>query len=169
MGRGYRHRELHRWLPVWKIEVGFMRFAAAVLSLLVLVACRTPVSDTGGLDANQVRGDTLVLAPGQEVRVGAAFRVAFLEVSSDSRCPTDVVCIWAGNATVEIGLAVGMGPTYPFTLNTLLDPRSVDFSGYRVTLVDLTPYPVSTRRIPPDEYRAHLWVTLLNADTAANR
>jgi hypothetical protein len=138
-----------------------MRLTAIAFSLAALAACRAAVDAAGTPDVSQVTNDTLVLAPGQEVRVGEIFRVAFLEVSSDSRCPSDVLCVWAGNATVEIGLAVGMGPTRPFTLNTLLDPTSVDFSGYRVTLVDLTPYPVSTRRIPPDEYRAHLLVNAI--------
>jgi hypothetical protein len=136
-----------------------MRFTAIALSLAALAACRAAVDPAGTPDASQVTNDTLVLAPGQEVRVGGVFRVAFLEVSSDSRCPSDVLCVWAGNAAVEIGLAVGMGPTHPFTLNTLAyPPASVDYAGYRVTLVDLTPYPISTRRIPPEEYRAHLLV-----------
>jgi hypothetical protein len=153
-----------------QIEVRIMRFVAISLALLALAACRAAVDPAGTPNASAVTGDTLVLAPGQEAQVGAVFGVAFLEVSSDSRCPTDVVCVWAGNAAVEIGLRLGMGPTHPFTLNTLSYPSaSVDFGGYRVTLVDLTPHPVSTRHIQPDEYRAHLLVTLLNADTAANR
>lgn len=144
-----------------------MRFVTVVLALLTLVACRAPVGGAGVPEASQILNDTLVLAPGQEAQVGEVFRVAFLEVSADSRCPTDVVCVWAGNAAVEIGLRVGMGPTHPFTLNTLVNPTSVDFAGYRVTLLALSPQPTSTSRIPPDEYRASLQVT--EPDTTAVR
>lgn len=136
-----------------------MRLTAIALSLAAVAACRAAVAPGGTPDASQVTNDTLVLVPGQEVRVGEIFRVAFLEVSSDSRCPSDVLCVWAGDAAVEIGLTVGTGPTHPFTLNTLsYPPASVDYAGYRVTLVDLTPYPISTRRIEPEEYRAYLLV-----------
>ncbi len=144
-----------------------MRLAVVGLSLIALAACRAAVDPTGGPDASQIVGDTLVLAPGQEVRVGI-LGVAFLEVSSDSRCPTDVVCVWAGDAAVEIGLSAGEGPTHPFTLHTLSYPASsVEFGGYRVTLLELAPQPISTRPIPPDGYRAHLQVT--RSDTSASR
>jgi hypothetical protein len=142
-----------------------MRVAVIGLSLITLAACRSALDPSGGPDASYVVGDTLVLAPGQEVVVGAAFRVTFLEVSSDSRCASDVVCVWAGDAAVEIGLAVGEGPTHPFTLHTLAyPPSSAEYAGYRVSLLELTPYPITTHRIEPGEYRAHLEVARLDAD-----
>ncbi|MDH3495855.1 MAG: hypothetical protein OER21_03770 [Gemmatimonadota bacterium] len=132
-----------------------MKTAAVLWPLLIFGACQQPAV---GPDTQQVSGETVVLAPGQEVRVGGLLHVWFGEVLSDSRCPTDVVCVWAGNAEVQIGLALGTGPTHPFRLNTTLQPASADFGGYRVTLVALTPAPVSTRLIDPAEYRAHLKV-----------
>lgn len=132
-----------------------MRTAALFWPLLLFGACHQPAV---GPDTQQVPGQTVILAPGQEVRVGSLLRIWFGEVLSDSRCPTDVVCVWAGNAEVQIGLALGTGPTHRFVLNTTLEPASADFGGYRVTLLALTPAPVSTRRIDPAEYRAHLRV-----------
>ena len=113
-----------------------------------------------GIDADihHVPADTLlVLSVGQEYRAAdGALRIAFLGVRSDSRCPADVMCIWAGNAEAEIGVAFGMGPTVPYVLNTGLGVRSVDLGTSRLTLVDLRPVPVSTSRIPPDGYVASL-------------
>jgi hypothetical protein len=144
-----------------------MRFTVVGLSLMALAACQNATGPAGPPDTSQSQIDTLVLAPGQEVRVDQLFRVGFMEVSSDSRCPTDVLCIWAGNAAVEIALALGEGPSYPFTLNTFDHPASVEFSGYRVTLLDLTPHPLSTMPIQPGDYRAHLQVG--RADSTAGR
>ena len=136
-----------------------MRFTAMALSLVGLAACRATVGPGGTPDASQVTNDTLVLVPGQEVRVGEIFRVAFLEVSSDPRCPSDVLCVGAGDAVVESWRGVGRGPTPPFTLNTLAyPPASGEYACYRVTLVYLTPSSIATRRILPEEYRAHLLV-----------
>lgn len=93
------------------------------------------------------------LGVGQEARLGV-LRLMFTGVTEDSRCPSDVVCVWAGNAAVEIDVSLGMGPSVRYVLNTTVDPRSADVGGYRITLLDLRPYPVSTSRIPPASYVA---------------
>ena len=62
--------------------------------------------------------------------------------------------VWAGDGAVASGL--GMGPSYPDTLHTMLDPKSVQFGGYRIALIDLSPYPVVLGGITPEDY----WATL---------
>jgi hypothetical protein len=117
------------------------------------------VASSGWLGCAPADDGTLDLAPGQEARVDETLRLKFIGVSSDSRCPTDGDCFWPGNGAVEIGLTVGADPIQLFTLNTYLDPKSVDFAGYHVSLVELTPYPGPSAAIAPNEYRAHLLVT----------
>jgi hypothetical protein len=96
--------------------------------------------------------------------VGDVFRLSFVEVREDSRCPSDVECISAGNAVVRLGLALGMGPTAPYDLNTTVEPRSVIYSIYRVTLVTLTPAPLSNTTIPAGAYRVTLRVERFGPD-----
>jgi hypothetical protein len=120
---------------------------------LAPVACNAP--GTGFLaDVRAGSADTLLtLAVGQEARApDGVLRVAFLAVSDDSRCPTDVQCVWAGNAAVELGIAYGMGPTVRHVLNTGIEPRGLDLGLYRLTMAELSPAPVSTATIPPDRY-----------------
>jgi hypothetical protein len=100
----------------------------------------------------------VVLAVGDEVRVDSILEVAFLDVPADSRCPTTVLCPWAGDGEVVIALTMGDGPTQEFSLHTALQPRSVQLATYRVTLVDLSPYPYVPGQIPLDEYAARLRV-----------
>ena len=128
-----------------------------LLSILVAVPVATGCrSSSTGLDA-ELRGvpnDTVItLRLGQVVRAPDIMRtIAFLAVRHDSRCPTDVVCVWQGNAEVEIRVAFGEGPTVPYVLNTGLEPRSANIGPYLLTLVDLRPAPVSTTSIPPEQY-----------------
>jgi hypothetical protein len=99
----------------------------------------------------------VTLAYGDEVAVaGSVVRVAFGQVLSDSRCPIDVVCVWEGNAEVEIGIRVGMGPTVPLRLNTSREPRFVDWQGIRITLLQLMPAAHSGTVLHPEDYSVHL-------------
>jgi hypothetical protein len=93
---------------------------------------------------------------GDEIVVDGLFGVGFEDVTEDSRCPVDVVCVWQGNAAVVLGLTLGSGPTVPFTVNTGVAPQSAVHGSYRVTLVGLVPAPVSTSPIDRDDYEATL-------------
>ncbi len=103
----------------------------------------------------------IVLAVGDEARVDSLLRVAFSRVLQDSRCATTVVCPWMGDGAIEVWVALGMGPSHPFSIHTTLDPKSVEFAGYVVTLLDLMPYPYTTDPIPADEYAVRLRVERL--------
>jgi hypothetical protein len=123
------------------------------LALGVVAACAAGPGDGGEPDVHRLPLDSLVLAPGQEVRVDL-LRMSFQRAGEDSRCPIDVVCVWQGNAAVELALGIGTGPSYPFVLNTANGAPAVEHGGYRVTLLDLAPAPRAGVEIPPDEYRA---------------
>lgn len=85
----------------------------------------------------------------------------FLPVRDDSRCPSDVTCVWAGNARVQL-LATNGRETKTITLNSNISapsPADGSFAGYTVKLVNLNPYPLSKRRIAPGGYVVRLVVT----------
>jgi hypothetical protein len=82
----------------------------------------------------------------------------FKAVTEDSRCPIDAICVWAGNAAITLDLKNSIGDQLSIKLNTYLDPRSIDFSGVIITLVELKPYPQSTEQINPNDYVAKLIV-----------
>ncbi len=71
----------------------------------------------------------------------------------DSRCPGDVVCIWQGEAVVDIEF------TKPFQQNIQLNTfdNLVDIVGnYTVKLLNVSPYPVSTQTIKTEDYTIKL-------------
>jgi len=95
---------------------------------------------------------------GDEIVVDGVFSISFDDLTEDSRCPVDVVCVWQGNAAVVLGLTLGDGPTVPATVNTGGEPHSAVHGSYRVTLVDVLPAPYSTSPIDRDDYEAILRV-----------
>jgi hypothetical protein len=99
------------------------------------------------------------LAPGETASVeDTSIRVEFVRVSGDSRCPADAICIQGGDALVEIRVTNGGSAEYD--LHTGDESRgAITHAGFRVALVQLQPFPFSSRTIQPDEYRATLTVS----------
>ena len=102
------------------------------------------------------------LRAGQQVSVkGTRLRIRFVKVENDSRCPTGVACVWAGNAAVRLWVSTGQGGN-TLTLNTNKSPSLADeaqYRGYKLKLVELSPYPRSGRKIVAGSYRATLLVS----------
>ena len=111
-----------------------------------------------------VTGPTVALNENFELPVGgsatvagASFVVQFNRVTGDSRCPADVVCIQGGDAVVHI-TAIDDDARADLELHTG-NMQPVRYGSYTITLVELQPYPFSSRPIQPNDYRATLKVT----------
>jgi hypothetical protein len=99
------------------------------------------------------------LSPGQTAVVdGGALTVSFEKVSEDSRCPTGVQCIWAGNGAVTLTATTPSSGKHAVTLNTTLTPHSARAGTYEVSLIGLNPYPTQGSRIDPASYVVTLHV-----------
>lgn len=66
--------------------------------MIIFSACQSPVSH----DVYNY-GEEFELAIGEEVETGAEnSSVKFVDIVKDSRCPINVMCVWAGNGKVQI-------------------------------------------------------------------
>lgn len=81
-----------------------------------------------------------------------SLKFKIIEVN-DSRCPSDVVCVWAGKADVTIKIESPVSET--FVLSTL-DNKIDTVGNYSFELIDVSPYPVSTKQIKTEEYKVTL-------------
>jgi hypothetical protein len=133
-----------------------MRPFLVVLCLLAGTACdeQNPVGPTVGVN------ERFTLAPGEVATVrDVDVNVQFVDVTGDSRCPADVLCIQGGDALVHIRV-LDRGATSAYELHTGDSSRAtVTHNQLRIALVELQPYPFSSRTIAPGEYRATLTVS----------
>jgi hypothetical protein len=83
-------------------------------------------------------------------------------IPEDSRCPSDVVCVWAGRAVVKFSLTKNE-QTYRFALSTLNMPNSYKkdtvISGYKIELINVHPYPKTTSSTPYNKLTAEVKIS----------
>lgn len=90
-------------------------------------------------------------------------QIRFISVPEDSRCPSDVSCVWAGNAKIVLGVSLHESTTETaITLNSNTEPAEAVYEGFRIRVVDLKPIPRSDRTINPAEYRVTLIVSRID-------
>jgi hypothetical protein len=134
-----------------------VRAAVLLVFLLSVTTCdeNSPVGPTVQLN------ERFTLAPGETAFVdGQGLRVQFVQVTGDSRCPADAVCIQGGDAIVRVRVVDEANTTAVHELHTGDSSRaSVIVAGTRIELIDLQPYPFSSRTTAPGDYRATLTVT----------
>jgi hypothetical protein len=132
-----------------------MRLFVVVFCLFAVTACdENLVGPTVGAN------ERFTLAPGEAATVrDVDLSVQFVTVSGDSRCPADAICIQGGDALVHIRVIDG-GSSSPYELHTGDSSRAtVTHKQARISLLELQPYPFSSRTIAPGDYRATLSVS----------
>ena len=101
-------------------------------------------------------GEEVTLAPGAMASVKTAdMKVRFVAVTADSRCPSDVTCIWAGEVKVQLEI---LESSQAASRVEILGGSSTDAGAYRVTIVRVEPQPASTAPIAAQDYRVTLKV-----------
>lgn len=130
-----------------------MRWTLLLLCLLLAASCSQQLTGP----SSPLNTD-FTLAPGESMNIdGESLTVRFNGVSGDSRCPADALCIQGGSADVRITVT-RRGPSRDHVLKTG-DMAPVRHDNLTIRLVELAPYPFSSRTIAPEDYRATLKVT----------
>ncbi|MFX0016745.1 MAG: hypothetical protein ACFFB2_18835 [Promethearchaeota archaeon] len=80
-------------------------------------------------------------------------KLKFVDVLDDSRCPSDVECVWEGTVSLLINIQYRRQDLGDFILNSS-NVHKVSFMGYYVKFKELEPYPISTEIIPKASYFA---------------
>ena len=136
-------------------EVNHMNVAVLSVLFLFLTGWMQQSCDTKEVALSR----EFQLKVGQEVLVKeAGIKVSLNAIVEDSRCPTGVQCIWAGNGKVSVKLSKAKTEAVSVELNTSAGPRSSTYQGYDVKLVGLDPYPKDGVTISKDAYTVTLMV-----------
>jgi len=104
-------------------------------------------------------GQEIILTPGQKVSLADdELVIRFVEVATDSRCPTGVQCIWAGEVSVKVEIEY-QGQTKSMILTQSGSSESVkQILNFKISF-DVQPYPEANKQLKAADYRLHLVVT----------
>ena len=140
---------------IFLILIGFLAITLVNLGQESFAQSSAPMSIDANLDSEFV----LQINQSAEIK-SEELKITFLNVTSDSRCPADVTCIWQGQADIEISVQKGdQDSTLSLSIGGDSSPEESIFDLYLIQLVDISPYPISTENIQPDEYTATIKIT----------
>ena len=97
---------------------------------------------------------------GETADIDSELKMTLLEVE-DSRCPTDVVCIWQGTVSATVQFQKGNQDLGVFSIPMeTLEENEQTFDGYYVRLTNVSPYPESTEPIQATDYVLTFFVSM---------
>ena len=138
-----------------KLVLWFTVFGILLLTLVWSAGC--------GINAQALTvktGETFTIGVGQTAQVsGEDMTVTFNEVVSDSRAPSNVQAIWAGQADSRVTITYkGSTSTVVLRQSGAAEQGQDTFAGFTLTY-SLSPYPVAEKEIPQKDYRLTVTVT----------
>ncbi len=140
-----------------------MRWPAlfTLFGVILCAACAPMVgASTPQAPVAAALGEAFTLAAGETARVGPERTgITFDAVVSDSRCPTDVQCIRAGEAIVHASVAVPGQAAETVELQTNSNRDQASVAGYTLTLIRVLPEPNTTKPTNAADYRATFTLT----------
>jgi len=90
---------------------------------------------------------------GETAKIGSDIEITLLKVPEDSRCPSEVVCIWEGTVSAEVKVAKNSQDLGNHLISFVItESDEQTFDGNFIKLVKVEPYPSSTKLITPSEY-----------------
>lgn len=97
------------------------------------------------------------LRPNQTASEPNNIDIKFLNVTDDSRCPSDVTCIWQGKSTITVNVVKSGQNVGNFSLTSGLGDKNATVqisNGYFLQLTKIEPYPKSGTKILLSDYVA---------------
>jgi hypothetical protein len=149
-------------------------------ALLIIAGIALGCAGNPAQPAPLPQGQPFELRAGATANVASNLTVTFVRVNSDSRCPMDALCVWAGEALITIALGQPASPAFSqptespgvksgictaesnraeCVLATTASGSTASYGAQTIRLVQLAPYPGSATPIRPGEYVATLTIS----------
>ena len=129
-------------------------------TILLLLMALSGVAQDPTTDKRAPLDEQFTIKNGQQVTIeGQKLTLKFSSLFQDSRCPSSVTCAWAGNGAIVLEVSRKNKKAVQSMLNTLLNPKQIQYKGFTIKLVALNPYPKTPGEIDPSEYEAVLIVS----------
>jgi hypothetical protein len=145
----------------------YLKHTCVFIIITLTLSCSNNSEPTSP-DSRQItlaKSDSVVvnLRYNQNAVINKKFGIKFIGVTADSRCPKNVNCVWAGDGETKITL-IKDGVSENYSLHTTLEPKKINFSGYKILLKKLNPYPESVGEIKQEEYSVELEILYMDAN-----
>jgi hypothetical protein len=100
--------------------------------------------------------EPIQLAPGEWAHLQAEdLEIKFAGIAEDSRCPNDVVCVWAGEVVVRFTVRRNSRNKDVLVKET----QGLAVDGYTIKILQVLPPRASSGPLPPGDYRVTLKIT----------
>jgi hypothetical protein len=128
--------------------------AIVLLSTLIIMSCEKNVNPSSACTALS-DSTAIELKYGQKIFVcnNDSSCIRFAKIVSESRCPSDVVCVWAGTAMVELETCDPEGEVINLEIYKSVE-YAVNGQKYSLELTSLTPYPSVAHPAEMNDYTA---------------
>jgi len=129
-----------------------------ILAVLLSMAAACGGSDPAGPTSRVALGESFELRVGETATIGEELLVVgFVGVKDDSRCPLEVTCVWAGEATLKLTLRRLPHAQQVVEVKTPAAPDA-SYEGYTIEVRTLVPVPRASTPTDPAAYVATLVV-----------
>ncbi len=131
-----------------------------IISLIVIVSC----DNLSDINYNQ----EYVIPVTKTVKTSdKKYVIRFDSVFTDSRCPSDVVCVWAGIGGAKFTILDKDSSSQTFKLYTDTNSElkwsdSAMYKDIKIKLLKLTPYPSTANPIKYEDYKAKIIITKID-------
>jgi hypothetical protein len=127
---------------------------------LVTLSFFSCVTDSNLIPENSINlkkddSTTAHLKYNESLKVNDEFSISFVGVNNDSRCPIDVICVWAGDAEIVLKIRK-QNFEKNFILHSYLYPRTIVIDNYEIELKNVLPERKSRVKLEQSDYSIDL-------------
>jgi hypothetical protein len=131
-----------------------LRFFAVIIGVLACASVDNVIVAEPGVAFSLPVGKTAALG-------GNGSRITFTRVTEESRCPTSVVCVWEGDAKIEVTVSRDGGAPASRVFSLKVPDNEGRVGDLFVRFVSLAPYPRNPGPADPRAYVAELVIRKL--------
>lgn len=143
-----------------------------ILALGILYANFSYNSTSNQNSSDENKGNHISISPNMPFQLKinqtafietANISLTFLNITEDSRCPEDAVCVWPGQVKALFSMKINQQQEiFNLTLNSNETKSQKTMAGYMVKLSKVDPYPKSDKTISTGSYVATLTINRTN-------
>jgi hypothetical protein len=134
---------------------------SAVLAMIITSSMVIPHAFSEDM-SNAKLGTNFEISSNQTISIQPQGIMIQLVNVTDSRCPSDVTCIWAGQASVDLAIQVNGNNNLLTLVSTAGNSSPKSFGSYVIHLVNVDPYPTSTKHLQLSDYTITLKITTIS-------